>query len=64
MFLLRLLCLTNGLNYKDPASKKEKKIELPFNYITYIAIGLHISFLAPFVFRLLDMQRDYSYTEL
>lgn len=62
--LLRFICSLYGLDSKDPASKKEKKIELPYNYLTYFVIGLHISFTAPFIFRLLGIQRDYSYTEL
>jgi sphingosine-1-phosphate phosphatase 1 len=62
--LLRLLCYLNQMDYKDPVSKKEKKIELPYNYATYFAIGLVISFLAPLMFRVLSIERDYSFTEL
>lgn len=62
--LLKFLCYIHGLDYKDSESKKIKKIELPYYYLTYFAIGLIISFGAPFVFRMLKIERDYSYTEL
>jgi sphingosine-1-phosphate phosphatase 1 len=62
--LLRFLCHFHNLNPKDPVSKQQKKIELPYNYLTYFAIGLNIAFTSPYVFRLLNIERDYSYTEL
>jgi len=62
--LLRFICAYYGLDMKDPATRQEKAIELPYNYITYFAMGLNIAFIAPYIFRLLEIQRDYSYTEL
>jgi sphingosine-1-phosphate phosphatase 1 len=62
--LLRLLCYMNDMDYKDPTYKKEQKIELPYNYITYFFIGLNISFVSPLMFRMLNIERDYSFTEL
>ena len=62
--LLRFLCHIHKLDYKNPTSKQQKKIELPYNYLTYFAIGLNIAFASPYLFCLLGIQRDYSYTEL
>ena len=62
--LLRLLCAWNGLDPADPASKREKCIELPYNFFAYMAIGVNIAFGSPYLFRLLNIERDYSYTEL
>ena len=62
--LLKFLCRLNGLKSTDPACKQNKSIELPYNYITYLAIGNTIAFGAPLVFRQLGINRDYSYTEL
>ena len=62
--LLKFLCKIHGLDSKDPRSKQEKKIELPYCYITYFSIGLNIAFTSPYIFRMLDIQRDLSYTEI
>lgn len=62
--VLRLLCFLNGMDSSDPACKQVKKIELPYYYITYFFIGLNTSFMSPFMFRLLNIERDYSFTEL
>lgn len=63
-FLLKFLCFICKLDSKNPESKKQKKIELPYNYITYFALGVNIAFTIPFLFRLLTIERDYSFTEL
>ena len=62
--LLRFLCHIHKLDYKDSRSKQQKKIELPYNYLTYFAVGLNIAFVSPYLFTVLGIQRDYSYTEL
>ncbi len=62
--LLKFLCKWYGQDPKDPACKQEKKIELPYNYITYFSMGLNIAFISPALFRMLGIERDYSYTEL
>ena len=64
MILLRLICYYHKLDYKDEQSKKEKKVELPYYYLTYLTIGLNITFTSPATFRLLNIARDYTYTEL
>lgn len=61
---LRLLCYLNGLDYKDPASKQRQIIELPYNYFSYFVLATNIAFTSPLLFRLLNIERDYSYTEL
>jgi sphingosine-1-phosphate phosphatase 1 len=62
--LLRFLCHVYGLDYSDAKSKREKRVELPYNYLTYFAVGLNIAFASPYLFCLLGIERDYSYTEL
>ncbi len=64
LVLLRIICFYHKLDYKDEKSKKEKKVELPYYYLTYIAIGFNITFTSPVTFRLLNIARDYTYTEL
>lgn len=63
-FLLKFLCFICKLDHLNPENKKKKKIELPYNYLTYFAIGVNIAFTFPFLFRLLRIERDYSFTEL
>lgn len=63
-YLLKFLCQLNGLDPADPACKQNIKIELPYNYLTYFAVGLNISFASPLLFRILYIARDYSFTEL
>lgn len=62
--LLKFICFLHGLNPNDSTAKKQKKVELPYNYFTYFAIGLNIAFTSPYLFRWLNIERDYSYTEL
>lgn len=64
LVLLRLLCYYHKLDHKNPESKKQKKIELPYYYFTYIAVGLNVTFTSPLLFRILSIARDYTYTEL
>lgn len=62
--LLRLICHLNRLDYQDPASKKLKCVELPYYYLSYFVLGTNIAFMSPFVFRMLNIERDERYTEL
>lgn len=62
--LLKLICRLNGLDPRDPASKRTKVVELPYYYLSYFVIGTNIAFISPVVFRLLNIERDYSFTEL
>ncbi|RNA24291.1 sphingosine-1-phosphate phosphatase 1-like [Brachionus plicatilis] len=59
-FLLKFLCYVYKLDHLNPESKKQKKIELPYNYMTYFAIGVNIAFTFPYLFRLLSIERDYK----
>jgi len=63
-FVLRLTCIFYGLDWKNPEIKRLAKIEMPYYYLTYFAIGFNISFTCPLVFRAMGINRDYSYTEL
>ncbi|CAF0738821.1 unnamed protein product [Rotaria sordida] len=62
--VLRITCSLYGLDWKNPESKRLAKVEMPYYYLTYFAIGFNISFTCPLFFRALGINRDYSYTEL
>lgn len=62
--VLRVTCAIYGLDWKNPESKRLAKVEMPYYYLTYYAMGFSISFICPIVFRALGINRDYSYTEL
>jgi len=63
-FVLRSTCALYGVNWKNPEIKRLAKIEMPYYYLTYFAIGFNISFTCPLAFRAMGINRDYSYTEL
>lgn len=62
--VLRWSCNYYGLDWKDPESKRQARIEMPYYYLTYFAIGFNIGFTCPLAFRALGINRDYSFTEL
>lgn len=62
--VLRCTCAVYGLDWKNSESKRSAKVELPYYYLTYFAIGFNISFTCPVLFRFMGINRDYSYTEL
>jgi sphingosine-1-phosphate phosphatase 1 len=62
--VLRSSCALYGLDWKNPETKRLARIEMPYYYLTYFAIGFNIGFTCPLVFRALGINRDYSYTEL
>ncbi|CAF1535347.1 unnamed protein product, partial [Didymodactylos carnosus] len=62
--VLRITCFIYGLDYRNPECKRLAKIEMPYYYLTYFAIGFNISFSCPVFFRAIGIGRDYSYTEI
>jgi len=62
--VLRLTCAVYGLDWKNPEIKRFAKVEMPYYYLTYFAIGFNVAFTCPLVFRAVGINRDYSYTEL
>ena len=62
--VLRVTCWYYGLDWKDPESKRSAKVEMPYYYLTYSTIGFNACFTCPLVYRMLGINRDYSYTEL
>lgn len=60
----KILCT---IFFQDPTNienMRKKRIEIPLNYLTYLFLGFNVTFTSPYVFRLLNIERDYSYTEL
>jgi len=62
--VLRITCAIYGLDWKNPETKRLAKVELPYYYLTYYAVGFNVSFVCPIFFRIIGINRDYSYTEL
>ena len=62
--VLRLTCVAYELDWNDSEIKRLAKVEMPYYYLTYFAIGFNIAFTCPFIFRSLGIHRDYSYIEL
>ncbi|CAF1545565.1 unnamed protein product [Rotaria magnacalcarata] len=62
--VLRVTSALYGLDWKDPEIKRFAKVEMPYYYLTYFSVGFNIAFACPLVFRLMGINRDYSYTEL
>lgn len=60
----RLLCAIFFQDRKDVECLRKKRIEIPLSYFTYLILGFNVTFSSPYLFRLLNIQRDYSYTEL
>jgi sphingosine-1-phosphate phosphatase 1 len=62
--VLRSTCSVYGLDWKNPEVKRLAKVEMPYYYLTYFAIGFNIAFICPLAYRAVGINRDYSYTEL
>jgi sphingosine-1-phosphate phosphatase 1 len=63
-FLRVYLCKIFKQDVNDPISFQKKRIELPLYYLTYFFLGFNVTFTSPYLFRLLNIERDYSFTEL
>lgn len=59
-----ILCSIQRLNPKDPKTKLHASVELPVKLITYICVGMNITYLSPAVFRFLDIERITMFTEV
>lgn len=63
-FWKRFLCVIFSMDSQNVNHMRKKRIEIPLNYLTYMILGFNVTFFSPYVFRLLNIERDYSYTEL
>lgn len=59
-----ILCKLFCVNSKDIEGMRKKRIEIPHYYLTYLILGFNVTFSSPYIFRLLNIERDYEYTEL
>ncbi|PRD26322.1 UNVERIFIED_CONTAM: Sgpp1 [Trichonephila clavipes] len=59
-----LLCFVMRVDSRDLKSRQKILVEIPSNIITYTAIGFVITYIAPFVFRLLCIERETAFTEV
>lgn len=59
-----VLCFVMRVDASDFKSKQKLLIEIPSKLITYCAIGFVITYVAPFVFRLLCIERETMFTEV
>ena len=62
--VLRITCAIYGLDSKDPDIRRLAKVEMPYYYLTYFAVGFNIYFTCSTVFHALKINRNNSYTEL
>jgi hypothetical protein len=63
-FWRSVLCKVLFLDPNDVESMRKKRIEIPSNYMTYLVLGFNVTFTSPYVFRMLNIERDYENTEL
>ena len=63
-FFKHFLCLVFNQDRTNPDTFRKKLIELPLYYFTYFLLGINVTFTSPYIFRLLGIERDYSFTEI
>lgn len=61
---LRLPCWLRGLDVTSSSVLKRQSVEVPYKLVTYVAIGITITFLSPCVFRRLRIERETMFTEV
>ncbi|XP_054713474.1 sphingosine-1-phosphate phosphatase 2-like [Uloborus diversus] len=59
-----VLCFFMKEDRRDLKSKRKLLVEIPSKFITYCAIGFVITYVSPFVFRLLYIERETMFTEV
>lgn len=59
-----ILCYLLRLDANDLRSRQKTIVEVPYKFITYTAIGFVITYIAPCVFRLLNIERVTMFTEV
>lgn len=59
-----LLCFVMRVDSRDLKSKQKVLVEIPSKFITYVMIGFVITYVSPFVFRLLCIERETAFTEV
>lgn len=64
LVVFSLVCYLRKLDPRDPNTRIRASVEVPYKLITYIGMGLTITFLSPAVFRFLHIERPTMYTEV
>jgi hypothetical protein len=64
VFVFSVLCYIRNLDPRDPKTKIRVSVEVPMKVITYMAMGLTITYLSPVVFRFLNIERVTMFTEI
>ncbi|XP_015927970.2 sphingosine-1-phosphate phosphatase 2 [Parasteatoda tepidariorum] len=59
-----LLCYVMRVDPRDLKSRQKLLVEIPSKFLTYTAIGFVITYVSPFVFRLLNIERLTMFTEV
>lgn len=59
-----IVCYIVKLNPNDIKTKQRVAVEVPHKFITYVCIGIGVTYLCPFVFRLLCIERITMFTEV
>ncbi|KAI1284843.1 Sphingosine-1-phosphate phosphatase 1 [Halotydeus destructor] len=64
MVVLSIVCYIRELDPTDPKTRVTASVEVPYKLITYLGMGLTITFVSPFIFRLLNIERVTMFTEV
>lgn len=60
----RLACLACGKSPREEKVYQNLSVEFPYKFITYTTVSFNAVYLAPLVFRYLNIERDTYFTEI
>lgn len=64
LVVFSIVCYVRKLDPRDPQTRNRAAVEVPYKLITYLGMGITITFLSPLVFRMLNIERETMYTEV
>lgn len=59
-----IVCYLHKCDPTDAKTRTQASVEVPYKLITYLGMGLTITFLSPLVFRMLSIERVTMFTEV
>jgi len=64
LVVFTIVCYIRKLDPRDPKTRIRASVEVPYKLITYLGMGLTITFLSPLIFRFLNIERATMFTEV
>lgn len=64
LLVLSIVCYIHKLDPRDPNTRTRASVEVPYKLITYVAIGISITYVSPCIFRFLKIERETMFTEV